>query len=709
LSIRIGVFICHCGNNIAGVIDVSGIAEYASTLPHVAHVETNLYTCSEEGIAGIKKNIKEHALDRIVVAACTPRTHEHLFKQACEQAGINRHLFEFVNIREHCSWIHQSEPDRATNKARELIRMGVSKVAHLMPQTDIETPVHPSALVIGAGVSGMSAALNMANQGIDVHLIEREKKMGGLIGHVDSLYPSGEVSSKLLRRLASSLKQNKSIHIHLGSEARSVEGSIGDFKVTIGPASGSSKQREFTFGTIVVATGASELKPNGMFGYGKMKNVLTELELEDLLKNKGKKNGADPAKPRNFVFINCVGARNDKREYCSRFCCMTSMKNALRLKSMNPDNSVTILERDVMACGITGEEYYRAAKKAGIKFMRYGTAAPPKVIGKKKPETVRLRSPVAGGVVEIPADMVVLTTPLVPQPDSKDVARMLRIPLGGDGFFLEAHVKLRPVEFSNDGIYVCGSARFPVNVRDAMSQGYAAAAKAVTPIRQGKVIVEPITAYCIHAECTGCGNCEAVCPYDAIALQPDQTGKTVACVTEVKCKGCGCCVAACPAGVMQQRNWGDLHIHAPLNAIEESSTSAEPKILVFECNWCSYAGADLAGVSRFQIPHNLRVIRVMCSSRVKPEFIVKALANGIDGVMVLGCHPGECHYADGNLYTRRRAVVLKQLLTMAGIDPRRFKLDWVSASEGKRYAELVTQFTEELRTVGRKWKVENGK
>lgn len=547
----------------------------------------------------------------------------------------------------------------------------------------------------------MSAAINLGNQGIGVHLVEREKKLGGLLRQIDKLCPSDEKSERVVRRLRNSIGENPNVSLHLGKEVESVEGSVGDFRVRIRSVFGSSKKKEFNTGTIVVATGAKELKPEGMYGYGRLKNVVTQLELEEILKNKGKHSsgGINLRTLKSSIFVNCVGARMEERKYCSRFCCMTSIKNGLRLKSLNPNASVTILERDIMACGVAMEDYYRRAKEAGINFIRYDPERPPKILGNRKPVSVRVYGSDGRKKMEIPASIVVLTTPLVPRDDTSSISRMLRIPVGSEGFFLEAHAKLRPVEFSNDGIYVCGSARYPVSVKDAVSQGYAAAAKAAVLIRREKVKVEPITAYCFEAECTGCGNCVAVCSYDAVRLDLDSSGKTVASVTEVKCKGCGCCVASCPAGVMQQRNWGDSQVYPSLNTVQPGPTADEPKILVFACNWCSYAGADLAGVSRYEIPHNIRVIRVMCSSRVKPEFVVKALSNGIDGVIVLGCHPGECHYVDANLYTRRRATVLKSLLDLTGIDSERFRLDWVSASEGKRYAELITEFTRNLKQL----------
>jgi heterodisulfide reductase subunit A len=548
--------------------------------------------------------------------------------------------------------------------------------------------------VIGGGVAGMSAAVNLANQGIEVHLVEREKTLGGLLRYLDRLKPLDKSPKPILRELARTLRKSPRVSLHLGTRVTRVSGSVGDFVAELGSASKPGSSVEIRVGTIIVATGANELKPFGLYGYGRLENVVTELELEQIL---GAADYSVLPKVKNFVVINCVGARTSGREYCGRICCMTAIKNAQRLKSMFPSSSVTVLERDTMSCGVLAEDEYRGAREAGVRFVRYDPAKPPRVRGEKKVTAVTLAGPTAGRKLKLSAEMVVLTTPLVPQDDAQQLSNMLKIPLGQEGFFLEAHVKLRPVEFSNDGIYVCGSARFPANTTESISQAYAAAAKAAVPMRKGRIAVKPITAYATENECTGCGTCVSVCPYSAIDLEQNGSGKAVAVVTAAKCKGCGCCVASCPAGVMQQHNWSDSQLYPLLNSMEKRALPGEPKVLVFACNWCSYAGADLAGSSRYQIPHNVRVVRVMCSSRVKPESVVKALSNGIDGVMVLGCHPGECHYVNANLYTRRRAVLLKHLLELTGIGPERFRLDWVSASEGRRYAQVLEEFVRDLK------------
>jgi heterodisulfide reductase subunit A len=582
----------------------------------------------------------------------------------------------------------------ATEKAKELVRMGVARAVRLAPQSDIKAQVVPRGLVIGGGVAGMSAALSLGLQGIKVHLVERAEMLGGLLRNVDQVLPGELTSDEVLENLKERIEQDPNIAVHLSSVVTAVEGAIGRFRVEIHSASRAPSERTLEVGAIIVATGAKEFEPVGMYGYGKMRNVVTELQLEEILRTAGRLRGL-----KHVVFVNCVGARVEEREYCGRFCCMTSVKNALRIRELAPQVSVTVLERDVMACGTTWEKYYRDARESGVRFVRYDPGRPLKVVGDRRPESVQFSSAVSHRRMETPADMVVLTTPLVPQDDSKELSKMLKVPLGDEGFFLEAHVKLRPVEFSTDGIFICGSARYPANAVDSISQGYAAATKATALLSKKTVTVEPITGHPIEGECTGCGACVSVCPYGAIELETDSAGLLRAHVGEIKCKGCGCCVAACASGAMQQRNWGDCEVYPSVSTVQRAETRQEPKALVFACNWCSYAGADLAGVSRYQIPHNVRVVRVMCSSRVRPESVVRALTNGMDGVLILGCHPGECHYVNANLLTRRRMVVLMRLLELSGIDSRRVRLDWVSASEGKRYSEVVGKFVQDLKQL----------
>jgi heterodisulfide reductase subunit A len=553
---RIGVFICHCGINIGAYVKVPDVVEYAKQLPNVVHAERNLFTCSEEGISAIKRGIKEHNLNRVLVASCTPRTHEPLFRAACEEAGLNKYLFEFVNIRDQCSWVHMREPEKATEKAKDLIRMGVAKARLLQPLEEIEMKVAPAALVIGGGVVGMEAALNLANQGFDVHLVEKERELGGLLRSVNRLFPTNQEAVKLIKPLVEHVKNHPKIKTYLSSKVKQVTGFIGNFNVSL---DGKGKEDQFTVGTIVVAVGAEPLKPRGQYGYGKMPNVITQLELEERMK-KGEPVG------QNIVMINCVGARVPERTYCSRICCMTAIKNGFLIKESNPKAKVWILHRDLMTYGVDFETYYRKAMELGVRFIRYSLERPPEVVGDKKVEKIKVYHELLRREIELPCDILVLTTPLIPSEDNQNISKMLKVSLDEFGFLLEAHLKLRPVEFAMDGIYVCGSARWPTDVTEGISQAYAAASKAAGPLRMGFVKAEAINAFVDEDQCSGCGVCEVLCPFQAIELQP-RDDKRVSHVNEAVCKGCGTCGAACPSGAISMHHFTDEQILAQVEAL----------------------------------------------------------------------------------------------------------------------------------------------
>jgi heterodisulfide reductase subunit A2 len=553
---RVGVFICHCGINIGAYVNVPDLVEYVKELPNVVHAERNLFTCSEEGVSAIKKAIKEHNLNRVVVASCTPRTHEQLFRAACEEAGLNKYLFEFVNIRDQCSWVHMREPEKATEKARDLIRMGIAKARLLEPLEEIELKVTPAALVIGGGVVGMEAALNLARQDFDVHLVEKEPELGGTLRSINKLFQTNQEAAKLVKTLAEQVKNHPKIQTHLSSKVKEVTGFIGNFDVKLDNKGG---ENEFNVGTIIVAIGANPLKPEGQYGYGKMSNVLTQLELEEHMK-KGKPVG------QNVVMINCVGARVPERTYCSRICCMTAIKNASLIKEANPEAKVWILHRDLMTYGVDYEHYYRRAMELGVRFIRYSLERPPEVIGDEKVEAVKVYHELWRREIELPCDMLVLTTPLIPAQDSQDISKMLKVSLDEFGFLLEAHLKLRPVEFAMDGVYICGSARWPTDVTEGVSQAFAAASKAAGPLRMGYVKAEAISAYVNEAECTGCGLCELLCPFQAIELQTKRD-RIVSHVKEAVCKGCGTCCAACRSGAITMHHFSDQQILAQIEAL----------------------------------------------------------------------------------------------------------------------------------------------
>ncbi|MBN2123770.1 MAG: CoB--CoM heterodisulfide reductase iron-sulfur subunit A family protein, partial [Deltaproteobacteria bacterium] len=481
-GIRIGVFVCHCGSNIGGTVNVPEVVKYARTLPYVVCAEENLYTCSEDGLSSIRNKIGEHQLNRVVVASCTPRTHEGLFRKNCERGGLNKYLFEFVNLREHCSWVHMNQPEEATSKAKDLVRMGAAKVGLLEPMTDLSTQVTRACLVLGGGVSGLSAALALANQGYRVELVEKEKELGGLLRFVNRIFPTHQTAAEFLAPIIRSVQDHANIQVHLGWEVTEVKGFIGNFTATIGEG---DRSLELDVGTIIVAVGAAPFKPEDLYGYGRFDNVMTQTEFERRSIQCGYEGFQDVA------IINCVGARTQERSYCGRFCCIVALKNAILIKEANPDARVTIIQRDVMAVGKLYEDYYRKALDKGVRFVRYGPDQPPEVLGDgPRADKVKVHHLLMGQEIALDADLVLLTTPLVPGEDNVSLSRMMRIPLGMDGFFLEAHQKLRPVEFPADGLFVAGCARYPGEIPACIGQAHAAAAKAAVPMANGMVVNE---------------------------------------------------------------------------------------------------------------------------------------------------------------------------------------------------------------------------
>ncbi|KPV62006.1 MAG: Heterodisulfide reductase subunit A-like protein [Candidatus Bathyarchaeota archaeon BA2] len=549
---RIGVFVCHCGINIGGVVNVPEVVEYAKKLPCVVYAEENLYTCSSEGISKIKEGIAKYNLNRVIVASCTPRTHEPLFRGACEEAGVNKYLFEMANIRDQCSWAHMHEPEGATEKAKDLVRMAVAKSRLLKPLEEPEIDVTPSALVIGGGISGMTAALCLSNQGFKVHIVEKEPELGGMLGHLYKLYPTMQDASESLNHVVNSVKSNKSIEVLTSTVVKQVKGFIGNFEVTVQKAN--DETANFEAGTIIVATGAPIFEPVGMYGYGEYDNVITQLRLEQLLKDGQLK------KPESVVMIQCVGAREKEgRTYCSRICCMTAIKNALLIKDLHPDTDVYILFRELQTYGKHYEEHYRTAQDKGVKFVKYLQEKSPRVVSGKNGElTVNVYHALLNEELKIGSDLVVLSTPLIQHEDARELSQILKVPLGPDGFFFEVHVKLRPIDFATDGIYVCGTAHSPKDTPESVSQAFGVASRAAIPMALKRLRTEAITAVVHENLCSGCGTCVKLCPYGAI--EKDEKG--VARVTEVVCKGCGVCAATCPERAIEMRHFTSEQVMA---------------------------------------------------------------------------------------------------------------------------------------------------
>jgi len=597
---RIGVFVCHCGTNIGGVVDVKSVAEYAKTLPGVAFATTNLYTCAEDGLASIRDSIKEHNLNRVIVASCTPRTHAPLFQATVGEAGLNKYLFTFVNIREHCSWVHMKEKDAATEKAKGLIRMGVARARLLTPQDEPRLPVEKSALVIGGGVAGMAAALSIAKQGFPVHLVEKEKELGGFVKNLNNLYVTTKDAMESIKPFIQKVTSHPNVKLYLNSKVSDVYGYIGNYEIKIDTG---GKETKTKVGTIVVATGATEYSKEGLYGYNVYKNVVTLAEFELMCKKK------ILPKAQRFAFIQCVGSRGQDKSYCSRICCNVAIKNAINIVD-NYDNmlqiaqqnnkaipevpvepkapdeildrrrrrrgkggeeaveeekhgpgenmEVAVFNRDVMSYGLDHELLFNKAREKRVRFVRYTPDRRPEVVMNGDQLTVKYFHETLKVEREMPVDLVILSTPLVAGQDSATISKMLKVPLGQDGFFLEAHVKLRPVDFATDGIFVAGTAKGPADITEAIDQGEAASSRAATPLWKGYVQVEALSAKVDADVCSGCGTCIDVCPYGA----PTKKDDGIADIIAAACKGCGCCGASCPENAIMMTNYTDEQLIA---------------------------------------------------------------------------------------------------------------------------------------------------
>ena len=548
---RIGVFVCRCGINIGATVDVPRVVARAAEHPHVEHAQEFLFTCSQDAQVAISEAIRDKGLNRVVVAACTPRTHEPLFQRTMEATGLNPYLFEFVNIREQCSWVHQKDPERATEKAIGLVEMALEKAIRLEPLGKLTLGVHQAALVIGGGVAGMSAALELAAQGFPVHLVEKEPELGGNLRHVHFALDGSRTEGRLAEMIER-VKAHERITAHLGTTATDISGYVGNFVTSLADGS-----EPIEHGVVVVATGAEAVEPSSYL-HGNDDRVITLRSLE------GRLAVDDPALRRaeQIVIIQCVESRDEQRPYCSRVCCTAAVKNALKLREINPRAAIHVLYRDVRTYGLK-ELAYRDARDRGILFSRYDADDPPTASVDGGRLLVDVEDRILGRALRFEPDLLVLSSGVAPNPGNRALSQMLKVPLDEDGFFLEAHVKLRPVDFATDGVFVCGMAHYPKDVSEAIAQAKAAAGRAATVLSKDTFETEGKVATVRTDRCSGCGTCVEVCAYRAIDLDPE-AGYAV--VNEALCKGCGVCAASCLAAAIDLKGFANEQVLAMLEA-----------------------------------------------------------------------------------------------------------------------------------------------
>jgi heterodisulfide reductase subunit A len=556
---RVGVFVCHCGANIGRVVDVPSVVEYSSTLDHVTHAEEGLFICSTDAAAQISDTIRDKKLNRVVVAACTPRTHEPLFRDTLREGGINQYFFDMANIREHCSWVHSKQKEEATKKAKDIVRMSVARTVNLEPLQEFDLPVNKAGLVVGGGLAGMTCALSLANQGFEVHLLEKGADLGGTARKIHYTLDGLDVQA-YLNNLVRRVYQHPIIHVYHAATIKNVSGYVGNFITTV---ESEGRVKEIEHGAVILATGADEYKPSEYL-YGEDDRVLTQLELEDKISRSEK----ILVQSQSLVMIQCVGCRQEERNYCARICCSQAIKNALKLREINPAIDIYVLFRDMRTYGYT-EDYYREAAEKDVKFIRWEPDEKPDVetaTAEGRPVLrVTVPDPVLGQRLAIDADLLVLSAAVVPSPGSREIARMFKAPLSPDGFFQEAHVKLRPVDFAAEGVYTCGIAHYPKHIAETIGQAYGAAGRTATLLSQDTVTASGAVCEVKEYDCVSCGACITACTYGAIEFCETPRGKKAR-VNPILCKGDGLCCAKCPTNAIVLKHYTDEEVFCQIDA-----------------------------------------------------------------------------------------------------------------------------------------------
>ena len=569
-ELKIGVYVCNCGTNIAKVVDCDAVVEASASLPGVAVAQTYKYMCSNPGQEMIVADIKEHGLNRVVVAACSPRMHEPTFRKALQKADINPYFLEMANIREQCSWVH-SDPPTATDKAKALTRAAVLRVAKHEPLERRSVDMCPNTLVIGGGISGMSAALDLADTGSKVYLVERDDHLGGNVARIDLTAPYLDSARDMMTERVTRVVEHPNIEVLLESQVENVEGFVGNFKTRIrSKTDGGVSDQTVDVGSVIVATGYKEFDAGRIthYGYGKLPNVITSFELEKMLRE-GRLETKEGNAPQYVAIVHCVGSRNlEFHTYCSRVCCMTALKYAHEIRAALPGSYVSDVYIDMHAFGKGHEDFYRRSSEVKTLFLMYEKNDYP-VIRRADPKDdcemlIEVNERLSGETIEIPADLVVLMVGMEAREDAEEIARLVNISCDKDGWFIESHPKLDPVATTTDGVFIAGACQYPKDIPDSVAQARAAAARILARIARGKLEVDAVFAEVDEDRCSGCRICNELCPYSAIEYDEEKRRSHV---ISALCKACGACVAACPSGAIAARHFTDAQIFAEIEGV----------------------------------------------------------------------------------------------------------------------------------------------
>lgn len=771
-QLNIGLFICNCGKNISGVIDVQQVANHFNAMKDV-QVLGNQYFCSESGLKELTDEIKKKNIERVVIAACSFNLHGALFRKTIENAGINKFLISFANIREQNSWVHAKEPQKATKKAIEQIKMAIENVKLLEPLQTESTSVEPATLIIGGGITGIKTALVIAEAGYKTYLLERDLTIGGHMALFDKTFPTLDCSICILGPLMVACKDHPNIELITYSEIEKVEGHIGNFSVSIlkkprfideekcvgcfdicrdacdievsdtfYPRKAidvpypqaiplypniltnycigckacaqacdrdaiifdqEEKHISIKVGAIIVATGYKTFDPSllGELNYDNYPDVITTLEMERMLNNDGPTQGrvvrpSNGQVPKNICFVLCVGSRNKliEREYCSQVCCNTAIKQAILIKNEHPNSSINIYYNDIRANGKNCEEFYnRGREEAGIRFIKSNISS---ILKSDTSNNLIIRGEdiIEDFLFENQTDLVVLAVGIEPPDNTDELSQMLNISQDSNGFILERHLKIKPSETTVNGIYLAGAIQGPKDIPSSIAQGESAAAKAIALMTKKSIELDPQIVHYNREKCDLCRLCENICVFNAIEIIDGELN-----FTSANCTGCGACAAMCHTDALHIPGFKKEQISAQIKNVLKKKGEF-PLIIGFLCNWCAYMGADLAGTSKFQYPTNIRTIRVMCTAMLDPGLVFEAFFNGADGVLIAGCHEQDCHYDTGFLKAKGRYESISEILKEAGINQQRVRIESISAGEGKKFANIVTEFKELLLQLG---------